>query len=293
MSSTLLQGTILPKNDTGAAGRWGLVNATGFGFGSIILPYKDANGSDVFLGDPGLGFPPSLYPNFTYVDRAVNSTFNATHAIANGQELGNTDTLLLGPLTVNQSLSLISFTVAINNNTSRQDILGWLTVVVSTQTLYTLIESPEGLGDTGGVLIAGPDTFNNRYDVNALKAGEDVDGPQRVKFVFPPPSNQSVTARHPTRQFATGNTYLPFPMKQYPAVLDAWTKRNDEANNAGSVISSHNEENKKVSVGYARLSSTFTDWVLLVEQSYNEVHAPIDHLRKVVLACKTPTLTRH
>lgn len=284
-SSTLLQGTIFPKNDTGAAGRWGLVNVTGDGFGSIKLPYQNANGSDVFLGDPGLGFPPSLYPNFTYVERPVNSTFNTTHAIANGQELGNFDTLFLGPLTVNESLSLVSFSVAINNNTSRQDILGWLTVIVNTQSLHSLIQSPEGLGNTGGILIAGPDTHNSKYNLNPRSAGPGVDGNQQVKFVFPPPSNSSFAGRHHTRNLTTGDPYLPFPMKQYPAILDAWAKQNNAANNAGSLISSHNEENKKISVGYARLSTAFVDWILLVEQSHGEVYAPIDHLRKVVLAC--------
>ncbi|KAL9621412.1 MAG: hypothetical protein Q9160_004172 [Pyrenula sp. 1 TL-2023] len=285
-TSALLQGIIFPQNDTGSAGRYGLVNATGDGFGSIRLPYKNSDGSNVFLGDQGLGFPPPLYPNLTYVERPVNSTFNTTYAIAGGQELRNNDVLLLGPLTVNESLSLISFTVAINNNTSRQDILGWLTVIVNTQVLYSLIQSPEGLGDTGGVLVAGPDTFNNRYNIDALSAGPERDGVQQTKFVFPPPANQSFISRHQRRKLAAGNPYLPFPMNDYPAIRDAWTKQNNAARNAGSMISTHNEENKKVSVGYARLSSPSVDWVLLVEQSHNEVYAPIDHLRKVVLACE-------
>ena len=156
---------IFPKNDTGLNGRYSLVNITGSGMvGSVVLPYNYPNGSAVMLGDDdpsGLGFPPSLYPNFTYVERSVNSTFKNTHAISNGQELGNQDTLLSGPLTVNATLSLISITVSINNNTSRDDILGWLTVIVDTTMLYRIIQSPEGLGSTGGVLIVGPNTPNS------------------------------------------------------------------------------------------------------------------------------------
>ncbi|KAL9115702.1 MAG: hypothetical protein Q9227_000070 [Pyrenula ochraceoflavens] len=288
VNALLVQAAVFPKNDTGPNGASGLVNITGSEFGTVPLPYKYPNGSNVYLGDhdmSGLGYPPSLYPNFTYVERRVNSTFNATHAIVNGQELGPDDTLVLGPLTVNQSLSLISFTVAINNNTSRQDILGWLTVVADTSILYRITESPEGLGDTGGVLIIGPATTNGTYGIDPETSSKSVDGNQRVKFVFPPPQQQSFSKRHPKREHDGGNPDLPFLMKDYPAVVNAYKSRNKAANNAGAMISSQNEENKLVSVGYATLSAPFVNWVLVLEQSHGEVYAPVNTLRKIVLAC--------
>ena len=75
-------------------------------------------------------------------------------------------------------------------------------------------------------------------------------------------------------------------MKNYPAVVDAYTSQNNIANNAGAMISSRNEEHKLVSVGYATISTSFVDWVLVLEQSHGEVYAPVDKLRKIVLACR-------
>ena len=50
-------------------------------------------------------------------------------------------------------------------------------------------------------------------------------------------------------------------------------------------MSTHNEENFTVSVGYATPSSVMVDWVVLVEQDHSEVWTPIDHLRDILLAC--------
>lgn len=74
-------------------------------------------------------------------------------------------------------------------------------------------------------------------------------------------------------------------MGDYPCALNAWTKQNDELNNAGSDISTHNEQNKHVSCGYAQVPTDTVDWAVIIEQSYGEVVAPIRELRDLVLAC--------
>lgn len=84
------------------------------------------------LGDPGLGYPPSLYPNLTYsYDEGVNpddatSAQDTAHAFSNFA-FNTTSVLLLGPLYLNASFSLISLTLPIINNTSNTDILGYMT----------------------------------------------------------------------------------------------------------------------------------------------------------------------
>lgn len=92
------------------------------------------------LGDPELGFPPSLYPNLTYVpttepDPADNSA-NLTRVFAFPDlELNNVSSLLLGPLQINKTFAIVSLTLPIINNTSSVDILGFMTYVISLRTL--------------------------------------------------------------------------------------------------------------------------------------------------------------
>lgn len=86
------------------------------------------------LGEPGLGYPPSLYPNFTYISTAdvdpTDNSSNFTAVYAFGDFLMNqSSTLLLGPLQINSSFALVSLTLPIINNTSAVDILGYMTLV--------------------------------------------------------------------------------------------------------------------------------------------------------------------
>lgn len=106
-----------------------------------------------------------------------------------------------------------------------------------------------------------------------------------MRFVLPPASNSTFNNRHNLRAFGTGDPTLPFMMGQYPSVLDAWSKVNNEVNNAGSHISTHDEEGKRVSTGYAQVNSPLVDWVVVFEQSYGEVIHPIVQFRNIVLIC--------
>jgi osomolarity two-component system, sensor histidine kinase SLN1 len=92
---------------------------TGDGLQDLIpLPMQYPNGSTVYFGDPGPGFPPSLYPNLTYTSERINSTYNKSNAFYEGLPLYSDSTLFLGPYQVNDSFAMMSLTVAINNNTS-------------------------------------------------------------------------------------------------------------------------------------------------------------------------------
>lgn len=289
-SAMLLQARIVSKNGTGSRGSYGLVNVTGAAnIGQIPLPYTQANGTPIYLGDDGLGYPPNLYPNLTYTSTVINSTFNESNAFFDGIALHGNSSLFLGPWLTNETFALCSITMPIINNTSSADVLGWITVVINARLILEVEESTAGLGQTGEVLIVGPTTPDNRLRSDLmLKQGRVISNmtsakAASVRFVFPPLRNSSRSTRHPSRVYGTPNA--PFAMEEYPAVLAAYTKYHNEIQNAGSIISTKNEENTGVSVGFALPVSPMVDWAVLVEQSHGEVTAPIRRLRNVLVAC--------
>jgi len=105
--STLLQVTVFSRNGTGNPA--GLFKVTGDAASGIQLPCTYPNGSDIFLGDSGLGYPSMLYPNISYrststpdpADPSVNGTLASAFA---DFPLNSTSFLLLGPLQVNSVL---------------------------------------------------------------------------------------------------------------------------------------------------------------------------------------------
>jgi len=289
-SQYLFQARVFSKNGTGTNAQYGLMNVTGGGVnGDIALPFRNPNGSQVALGDDGRGYPPCLYPNLTYTSTVVNSTFNLSAAFYAGTILYPNSTLLLGPWQLNETFALMSYTVPIINNTSTIDVLGWLTVVSNAQLLFDVENALEGLGSTGMVLIVGPANPINRfpngivYDDNPPASGSVIDQ-QKVQFVLPPLQNTTRSSkRHSASAF--GQPDAQFLMANFPAVYDAVTVNNHALNNAGSILSSTNEEGDSVSVGFALPTSKLVDWVVVVEQEYSEVVQPINHLRNVLIAC--------
>jgi osomolarity two-component system sensor histidine kinase SLN1 len=119
----LYQAIIFSRN--GQGNPHGLLNVTTQDIAEITLPYTYPNGTAVMLGDEGLGYPPALYPNLTY-SAASDSSTTDVYAFSD-YKLGLDTALLLGPLPINSSFSLISVTVPIINNTSATDILGYMT----------------------------------------------------------------------------------------------------------------------------------------------------------------------
>ena len=264
---------------------YGLVNVTGSNVGPIQLPYTYPNGSRYGFGDPGLGFPPPLYPNLTA--SGTDSVSRNTSVSFRGQPLTRESVLFLGPFPINQTFSLFSMTVPVINNTSAMEILGWISVVLDVHLINSILISPEGLGATGETLLVGPNTDLNTFQsLNIHNVTSEELGGTQAHFILPPASNNSLSNRH-SKQYNSKKQYIniPFAIKSFPAVLDAWTKQNNAINNAGSYISSHNEQDALVSVGYATVNSPLINWALIVEQSHGEVVSPIVHLRDVVLIC--------
>ena len=287
-SQYLLQARLISKNATGN-GRYGLINVTGSGIEPVQLPYNHADGTSVFLGDAELGYPSNLYPNFTYSTTVVNSTFNQSNAFYDEEPLYSNSTLLLGPWQINETFALLSITVPIVNNTSSTDILGWITIVMNAHLVFQVQAAQEGLGDTGSVLIVGPAMRTNRFPPDFLYSSSSQNSnrtalsKQEARFVISPFQNTTRVARHAASAFGRPQTL--FSMQSFPAVLKAVTMNNNALNNAGSLLSSNNEENDHVSVGYALPKSDMVDWVIVVEQAYDEAVQPINHLRNVLIAC--------
>ncbi|GME23187.1 histidine kinase hhk5p [Neofusicoccum parvum] len=279
----LLQAQIWPKNYTGLAADNVVVNATGSAVsGKLALPYTYDNGSTVYLGDPGLGYPPNLYPNMTFTSQPLNDTFNETLAMFEEKVLNETGSILLGPWELNETFSLISLTVPIINNTSAFDILGWITVVMDAKLIYSTVDAGEGLDQTGVTLIVGPDSIDNRFSPGVLYTDNNGNPPsdELVRFVLPP---ENLGDRHAAH--AWGKPQLPFSYNIFPAVRKVLTTIRGQTNNAGSMISTHNEEGRNVAVGFAIPQTTLCDWVVLVEQTHAEVWQPINHLRNILIAC--------
>jgi osomolarity two-component system, sensor histidine kinase SLN1 len=276
----LVQAVVFPGVDVGnntALG--GLVNVTAVNvLGSVELPYQYENGSSVFFGDPDQGYPSSLYPNLTY---GPNTSTTSAQVSYEGRTLDPEEMLMLGPLVVNDTYALLSGTLGIVNNSSPDVVLGWLTVVIDASMLFTVQESREGLGDSGEVLLVGPDRRNNLFETRPGEKTEVELQDAPVRFILPPTNDQK---RHESRS-ASANTTVPFPIGDFPAVEAAYIRHNNQANNAGAFISTNNEDGDRISAGYALVNTSFVDWVLVVEQDHGEVIAPINHLRDVVLIC--------
>ncbi|RMZ77011.1 hypothetical protein DV738_g4613, partial [Chaetothyriales sp. CBS 135597] len=267
----LLQAAIYPPNGPASQNQSAIVMVTGEQtVQQIVLPYNSSNGSIVYLGDAVDGYPAQLYPNLTW----TTGPDDTTTVLFNDTTLGNSSAILLGPLLLEENSSaLMSMTIAVDNNTNRGEILGWLTVVLDASLFYDILANSTDLGSAGEVILLGPVTNNNLFARGVRPQVADGDEDVDVRFVFQP----SIPGRHPHR---IDDPSLPFNISAYPAVGDAYTE-----SEAGAHLSSHNEEGQRISCGYAQVNSNIADWVVIFEASRSEVMAPINKLRNTILIC--------
>lgn len=195
------------------------------------------------------------------------------------------------------AFSLVSLTLPIVDNTDTDIVLGFMTVVAAATSLLDVVQSREGLGTTGILLLVSPNRKGNLFKYPYKPASDDYDPGREllanatVKYVFPPinisgqPDRHSVYHQNLSKYGSSNFTEL-----AYTAVLDAFSAPSDNLNNATSLLSTTNENNVSVAVGYARPQSTLVDWLLIIEQSHNEAWQPIYTLRTIVLAAVFGTL---
>ncbi|KAF1988524.1 hypothetical protein K402DRAFT_402724 [Aulographum hederae CBS 113979] len=283
----LLQAAVFSRSDTGRTGADSILyNATSLNVRDTIrLPIDYPDGSPAFLGQyTPLGFPAWLFPNFTYVSVPMNSTYNQSRAIYEGETLDENSALLLGPYPLNVSFSLVSLTLPIINNTSAIDILGWMTVVLDARLIRDVVDSPEGLDETGSTLLIGPNNRTNHFHDGIMWNANDDHAPDNVDVRFVLPVNNSDT-RHPAYRYNGSDPTRTFDYSKFPAVKQCLTINNSAINNAASMVSTRNEEGANVAVGCAMPNTDTVSWIVVVEQTHGEVWKPITRLRNILLAC--------
>lgn len=298
-STNLLQVKLYSRNTTGDVN--GLFNMTGTDIGSILLPYADSDGSPLYFGDTEYGYPTLLYPNITYYNTTTPDPLDDSTTLQIARpwpdiRIDNpSNGLILGPLVINTSYALVSLTVPIKDNTNSNANLGYMTMIAEATALLGIVDSREGLGNSGTLLVVGPDTGWNRFSKYNLPANSTNDAASNisdatVRFVLPPTIISGYADRHSDRNFEQHTWAENFQLKDYPAVLAAFKDRNTATNNASSYMSTTNEQGIKVAVGFARPQTSLVNWTLVVEQEKSEAYAPISTLRKIILGCVFGTL---
>ncbi|EME77767.1 uncharacterized protein MYCFIDRAFT_216871 [Pseudocercospora fijiensis CIRAD86] len=278
-SALILQAGVYSRNTSGPAGSGMVLNGTGIGANTIALPWRDADGSQAYLGKGYAGYPPALYPNITISTVDVDGVTEFT-AEYSQKSLGIDSTLILGPLMVNATFSMLSITLPIVNNTSATDVLGWVTVVTDARLIQVVQQDQRGIGSTGLTLLIGPTNTTNQFAPGIIgndSAAHDVE----VQYIIP--LNSTAANRHPRHVRGTSNA--PFPARAYPGVEAAIVENTRGVDDVGSMMKTHNEADKRVSVGYSVPPTNLVDWVVVVEQARSEVWKPIDTLRTIILSC--------
>ncbi|KAF8540662.1 hypothetical protein BDD12DRAFT_880021 [Trichophaea hybrida] len=211
--------------------------------------------------------------------------------------------LLLGPLIVNTSFAIVSFTFPVFEQVkgSNGDLVGFTTVVINASSLLAILQDTRGLGTTGKSLLVGPAWVNGLWndtrisnngnprtyldtpppiddkdkdegEVQSLSSLKSEVGDYKFVYVFPP-NNQSTLAGQ-TRE-----------LKQYEAVWDLYVKK-VSPKKGGADLDAWNSEGKNVGVGYAMpsIQGALVDWGLLIEQDKSEAFAPISQLETLLFA---------
>ena len=289
----LLQARLYSRNTTGG-GHEGLLNVTAAGIDPVTLPYVNPDGTPVRLGDVDMGYPPSLYPNITYVNLGrLNKIRNNTTAYYAepfpGVPISSEGGLMLGPVVLNETAALVSMSIPVRDNTDTF-ILGYMTVVSLSTSLISVRDSREGMGQSGIVLVVGPNTPWNRFNLTNpasnstyVPPNPDTFGDQPVSFVLPPKSPPGVAHRHTKHSWMKGSSERDFPVHDYTAAFDAFSQQMDSPNNSSSILKAKNEEGISVSVGYARTQTPLVDWTIIVEKTRAEAWTPINTLQHILL----------
>lgn len=160
-------------------------------------------------------------------------------------------------------------------------------VVASAASLQSVVTSRNGLGNTGQVLLIGPDRPENilastSQPATAISAaGAAIEAAQaQMHYIFEPTPPTSQASRH------TGmSTNASFALSTYPIALQAMLQPYKNATKSISLLSTKNEKGFDVAVGAVRPQSSLVEWILLVEKAHFEAFAPALKLRKIILAC--------
>ncbi|KAL7266942.1 Histidine kinase osmosensor [Rhizina undulata] len=182
---------------SGLGGRLGLLNITGDNAIGIILPGSVANGGvggpmkiDIPVNDTdeyyaeeqynlthGIpfndGFPNALYPVSLSEKYIMPEDVNTA---LDPELISRRNGLLLGPMAINETYFIMSFTIPVINNTSTTDVLGFVTVVVNANLILEIIQDTRGLGYSGQTALVGSAAATNMWNYSEV-ASEITNGP--------------------------------------------------------------------------------------------------------------------
>ncbi|CUS15122.1 unnamed protein product [Tuber aestivum] len=331
-TGTLPNGTAI-KVGSGLGGRMGLLNVTGDNAHGVMLPADPANGDITYPmvlanssaayyaeADANLtkglpvkdGFPHGLYP-FLQGGQGL-----APSNVFTPEDIYSRKGLLLGPMRVNESFYMLSFTIPVINNTSEATLLGFLTVVLNAGVILDIVQDTRGLGVTGQTILVGPATLDNKWADPALSAASEM--PNATANGLSDPASTASMAKRSSLDRDTGPPestiewvgrrlglrkrtphegigdyefrYL-FPPGRHPGLagevyqdgIGANGRDGDNGDGGGSNLDTRNSEGRLVSVGFsiAEASKNLADWALLVEQDQGEAFQPIYKLRNILL----------
>jgi osomolarity two-component system sensor histidine kinase SLN1 len=265
-----------------------LFNHTASSVANVTLPYEGPDGQPALMGDYLYGYVPQLYPRFNV--RAINRTSDQYDAEYQGRVINKTNSLLTGPYRVSDSLTLLSITMPIvNTNIPSPRTIGWLTIVLDAQLMNDVLEAREGLGESGFSLLFGPYNVTNNFPAGYLFDSPNINPPEHVDVQYKgPPIASEDAQRH--FQYDTDRKPPHFDWSRYPAVREGFIRATGNRNNAGSMVSTRNEQNHHVAVGYALVNNSMVDWMVVVERLHAEVWSPINQLRRLILTCVFGTM---
>jgi osomolarity two-component system sensor histidine kinase SLN1 len=314
-NGTMPNGTRINMGE-GMGGSMGLLNVTGDNAIGIYLPPSLENGWEGELMKPG-GDPMSRYwaeveknrtlgkvvhdgfsaelfpvqseyrnPNLTGDTRKI---FEATYI----KEMGG---LLLGPLVINETFALLSFTFPVYEqiNGENGDVVGFATIVMNASSLMTILDDRRGLGDTGRTILVGPAWVNSLWNDTRIS-----ENPTKRTYLDPdqeePVSEEKGTLKSQIADYEY--VYLLPPsndralagqkrkLKDYRAVWEMYAKK-VQGTRGEADLDAENAEGTNVGVGYAlpEIHNNLADWGLLIEQSKSEAFEPIAELEKILFA---------
>ncbi|EWC45791.1 hypothetical protein DRE_05128 [Drechslerella stenobrocha 248] len=210
------------------------------------------------------GLPDLLYP------RASNISDTSAERLSmfNEESIEGRQSLLLGPVMVNSTYYILSFTVPIYNTTGNGLLLGFWTVLLDAKLLVDIVNTTQGMGDTGQTLLVGPNTITNVFEPRGIEYTDDTE----FRYLLPPARNPEL--------FGTVER-----MGSFQAVKAAYHVAN-ESEDAIAELDTRNGQNQRVSVGYSIIGSStkFADWALIVEMKNSEIYAPISKIQQLLIA---------
>lgn len=220
------------------------------------------------------GFPDALYPRpYNMTDTDDERLDMITPATV--QQFNFT---FQGPVMVNETLYLASYTVPVfdqtNNNTRVHPLLGFFTIIVDIQILVDISNRRLGLDETGLMLVVGPDNPTNLWS-GEHTTGEKVNGDTMFRFVLPAYGKLDIFG-------------ISGPMNAWTTAIDLY--HNGKGNPARADLSVRDLPNHRFSVGFVLLDVPYLDWGIIIAQDYEEVLAPVIQLRNILLATIFGTL---